>query len=1140
MEENDLSDMQDNSYMNEEWASRNEMAPLDASKLSDTVRVKLLKVRKGVAMNRLLLALKDNNPARVDNIINFEKFGKALMDSTMPIKAAIESGNFELATQLHSAGFKASEILILESIERKDENIVTNMLSHGFYSRQNVEITFWYLLKSNFLDLAEKLYLKEDTLQAYCTLEEISNPVRVENLIHSQELLEKVFDQALDLPSDTVACLVLQQNHSLISHSRVSKAFSNSCLNFLKILCTGDIFQDPEQISAKLSRSALWDTMEQRVGDNANGGNIIERVKVAGILQYYLSKNMYAEARRVLKWPMAKNSLKIFKILCNCDSEDLIKEFLDNSKFVVHLAEFCIALESKRYEVCRSMLGLMSGRLDISSRELQEQLLAMLENGETSLLAIDIICRISPQAWNYQLTKPLCLKLEVFAKKRLDLYSCEAPILFCVLVAEVMQRLSSKKQFEGRCLDLQDTFLDLAVCIQDSFNDDDSLKYLMTQRDSQKRPALKIIAEKKFYKLLENDQVGIIVTKMWVGTENYYGIDKASSIVNSFSAPFGSKESKEFMLGIDLEKPYVFQYHQWTQACTLRFFAFSLSVLFLLIIYQILIYTAVSKNEIQGITNGRAERGYLLVIYIWVFGIDCEQILKYLFARKTNRKFKMDTWVIVDLLVSVLIIVITIDLPNKYAGPGNYFSHADPFLLSALLHTVMIVLLTLKYLSLLLTSKSFGPFLSMVLLIFKQVITFFVIYFGFTLCTAAVFTLFFNSMPTYSRVDYSLQTLFMATIGPFTITNFNYTAFGPLMLAVYLLLAHILLLNLLVGIITNVFNGFQQQVESEYCSIIIKTYYKEHWDDSYGMMIFMPTPVTALSLVLSPWVLFSKNPEYWNNKISKFLHLVYAVPQFCVFLMWGMLYWLPLYFKGFIIYGKATTRVSEYKSIQIFQVEDNGEEKEVEKFFFTRSLAWTVVGVYKLSFAFFRDCYHFWKLALFSDGVQIEDNENNILDDNFIKNVQITIKSIKAEKVTVSELFNSWYFFDKLTNEDHSDERKLNAMNFFKQFANPKDKNSIDIAEMQKIITKRVGHQYDETYKQRLQYFNRLALTRAMISFHRKIGMGKALRQMKLENQEGSKAFDTEIEKLEGNISELKPKLASLAKQCRKYLRDSS
>lgn len=1136
--EEGIDDLIDNTFLSQSRASRNDMQPISSQTVPDEAKLKILKARKGVSLNHLLVALKDNDPDKVASIIAGSRHLSSMLTSTKPIKLAVGNNNFELAKELLEHGFSTSCHLINKSLELGEEFKADGIVRYGLYPSDCADLIFWNLLHKNLIATAQVLYLKEPSLQELCTYEELSNSIRINQIVNSEELLEKVFDQALDSRSDKIACLVVQKSFLMVTFDRVQKALENSCIDLLKILCSGNNTTPVEMITEKMTSSAFWQFLNKS-DDNEN--SLKSSLKISNILLYYLERQDFTNARKIITWPMVKKSLKIFKILMTVDSEDLAKEFIQTAEIRIEIESFSLALETEKFETCRAMLLLMPEELEISSFEIQTKLIAMLENGYTALLAIDILSRIRLRVWNYTLTRDLCAKLNLFAKKKPDLHTCTAPILHCVLVAQVMEKMKSKIQFAGRCTDTQETYLDLALSLQEACTEESSLQYFMTQTDTCNRSVLQIIAKNKFYSLLENDQVGIIITKMWIGSEKAFDIDKASSIVSSFNAPFGSEESVQFQYQIDLTKSYVFQFQQWKNACNLRYAAFSLSILFLLIIYQIMIYTAAGNNNIENIPRAAETQDYLIIIFVWVFGIDSEQVLRLIFAKKTKRKIKFDSILVTDLLISLLVIVIIIDLPELYIGPGKYFPNGDRYLTSALLHCAMILLLCIKYLSLLLVSKSFGQFLSMALLVFRQVLTFFVIYIGFTLCTAAVFTLLFHDMAIYSRVDYSLRTLFMATIGPFDITIFeSHPAFGPVMLAIYLLLAHILLLNLLVGIINNVFNGFQDRVESEYYSVIIKTYYKDHWDEKYGMMVFLPTPFTALALLLAPVLIFSKKPEFWNEKISKALYLVYALPQFAIFIFWSAVYFIPLYIKGFIIYGKTGTQVLEKKGIQIFELIENDEVKYVVKFSFLKSFAWTFIGVFWLLFAFFRDSFHFWKITLFSADVPEEEAIDPIIDDVFIKNIRKSIRSIKVPKVTPEELFNVWYFFDKVSNQNNTEDRLVDAIDFIRKFANPSDRNLIDLAYMKKIFTKQIGDIYDKEYKKRLQNFNFASLNKALITFERKTGMIKKLRQIKLDSQQDSVAFGVELEDLEQNIANLKSISRSMIKECKKFLRFES
>jgi len=54
-----------------------------------------------------------------------------------------------------------------------------------------------------------------------------------------------------------------------------------------------------------------------------------------------------------------------------------------------------------------------------------------------------MLITIPSRSWHQELTKELCSILTVFAKKREEILYCTNPVIFCVLVAEFMDRLSS-------------------------------------------------------------------------------------------------------------------------------------------------------------------------------------------------------------------------------------------------------------------------------------------------------------------------------------------------------------------------------------------------------------------------------------------------------------------------------------------------------------------------------------------------------------------------------------------------------------------------------------------------------------------------------------------------------------------------
>lgn len=74
--------------------------------------------------------------------------------------------------------------------------------------------------------------------------------------------------------------------------------------------------------------------------------------------------------------------------------------------------------------------------------EIQEEVLKLIDNGDTFLNAIEMLSYVNLRSWAFELTKDLCNMLNTFAKKRTELLVCHSPLLLCALTAELLMRLA--------------------------------------------------------------------------------------------------------------------------------------------------------------------------------------------------------------------------------------------------------------------------------------------------------------------------------------------------------------------------------------------------------------------------------------------------------------------------------------------------------------------------------------------------------------------------------------------------------------------------------------------------------------------------------------------------------------------------
>lgn len=1065
-------------------------------------------------------------------------FMNYIRSSEKPIKAALCKKDITLAQELRDHGFKVSPILIFDVIYKRDQETIENIIKFQFYSESNLQLTFWYLLYSGFLQAAHDLLDQEDCLMVYCPSTSFIDKYVVNAILHNNELMGTALDQAIKFALDDVACYIIRENSNLATLDRMKKGKERGCVNLMIIYWSGDLTSDAANISERKLNSAIWDELETNI-KQSELNEFLSSIKPFNLLKYYLDNSMLIQCQTLIKClAVRKDSVILKTILSDPQYSFLSYEYILNTRQVLTSENLCQALNQGNYAICSAILRRISGHLAINSTEIQQHLISLLDKGKTCLLAIEVISRISLKSWNFEITRELCVKLSSFIKKRREIVYCNAPVLFCVLVSELMLKFSKfSRHFKSKCFNVSVSYVSLVYNFQDFISDEESLSYYFTQTDSRKRSVLEIIAKNELYELLSKDNIGLIVTKLWFGSESYLGVHKASSIVTTALAPEGSDESLQFKTGVDKSKPYNFQLNQWTHICSNRFSAQGISILALIILYQIFLYSLVSKGSLVKSGQHLDEKNLFTIILIMIFGISCEQILIIIYRLINREKIRISMWQVNDWLIGLYIIFISAEVPYKLLR-DDLITFESANMASGVIYSIMLFMLCMKFVHITMTSEAFGPFLSMALMIFKEILPFFVVYSGFILCMSSVFTLLFKSTTGYERVDLSLRTLYMATIGPFTINSFadNKMAFGAAVLALFLLLAHVLMLNLLVGIVSNVFNRFQNQVESQYRAVLIETYYKNLWSDYCGMLIFLPTPLNAVSLLLCP-IIFGKNRLKWNKRITKVLHLFYAVPYFCLFLIVSCLA-LPLaYLRGFIIYGKTGVEIQVIEKVNIFDIPSEEEPQTVIRFSYKKCFLWTFIGIPWLLYALLRDSFHFWTLTyLDSSSTKIEDQISTI-DENFIINFYKTIKVLKADTVTCEEFLNTFKEFDKILEPNTSFERNEEIVSTIKKFSSPWNNGKIELFRITEMFPKKLGSIYDEEYLNMFKFANLSWIYKGLASFQSK--NSKMFNSREKSGRDCKFEFEEEMEKVEKLVQEQKNKIKMIIKECQVISRNN-
>lgn len=1065
-----------------------------------------------------------------------------------PLKA-VEKGHFEYARDLMRHTYQISNRVVYEALKSNNITLARWAVEGGYYGDETLELDLWYLISLGILDAAEMLIFKEERLKRLCRGYSVDTIENARKLMNYEFLMIAACKNALEVGYDEIACKILCANPSMISSDMIDMAIQSGCIDFLKRLWTGETRIEPiEAVNKRRSRSEMWDKLASEAQNDANALKLIEnKLKLTYILDNLLLNSKSSSAEKLLKWPEAMDQSSCMEILIKHKQEDLAISIIESYSSHITVDDMNLAFKEGLFNLCVALLSLDEINLALHCPKIQEQLIKLLEKGETCRQAMEMLNQISTKHWHLELTNELCSVLATFAKKRYEIVICSAPLLFCVLTAEFLNRISEASlQHQNSCTETAEVYIYLAKAIQDAIKEEHALKYFLEHQDATGRTVLTILSENEFYTLLENDEIGTIVTKMWIGSKRNYGLVGASSLYKSFYSPAGSQESMQFSKSIDLRKPYMFHYEQWTESCSLRFMAQGLSTIVLVVLYQLVFYFAIHSDSMYDATDNYESMILLRISQAWIFSIAIEQVVHIIYAVKTGRDYEFDNWRVLDLIMLAVTIVIMSN-PQEEMGDGKDWDDADPELFNTALHSIIMVIIWVRFLSVLITNRRFGPLLKMIYLMAGEVISFFAIFICLGICSAAVFTALFNDAGDYF-VNFSttVRTLYSAALANYDLTVFTKNiALGGVIYGAYLLIANIMFLNLLIAILSNVYSELNSRVDAEHRSMVITYYNRWFWDDRYGILILLPPPLTFLSLLLSPIFLFMKDTRSLNNFLCKVFYIFYAIPQYLIYLVVNILYFPLMYFKGFVIFGKTGIRKVKRNEQQIFEIKPDDDiynnqsslthEVKIETTGFNiwRSLLWTFIGIPWLLWALLRDNFHFWMIMYRNIEHTLEETEKpkaqQLVTEEFMKDVQIVLEGILANEISVQQIVDIWSMFDQIhsSDEDSADfqARKNLATEYFTQFANSPNDPVIDVERMRRLLPKS-ERKYDEEYLIKAQHICVPWLLKAAKRYQQTVGSVSigGISIPKQLSQASYSITSEQIDTLERSIHELESK----------------
>ena len=296
----------------------------------------------------------------------------------------------------------------------------------------------------------------------------------------------------------------------------------------------------------------------------------------------------------------------------------------------------------------------------------------LIENLRFGQYLFDIICLLGLmplREFTIEMCEKICLNLNSYNTNEESIISCSSPLLSIALSAELLNKLSNiSNKIKYNAESVSKSLLFLGYNIQTSIANEDTLNYyLRVQTDLSGRSALEIYAENKFYNMLEDQNVGLIIGKLWYGAEHEHKVTSFLRITRILIANSG--ELYEHLIKKDYfpnNSRYSFQFCQYVNNCSERNYYESISTMIITLLYQSVVYLYVTYTK-EDVTHPKTHFYYPVQIFtnmLMLLSI-INDILCQIFFRLTGRRVKFEIMhMLIDCCLFFFLIFNFFDVPQ--------------------------------------------------------------------------------------------------------------------------------------------------------------------------------------------------------------------------------------------------------------------------------------------------------------------------------------------------------------------------------------------------------------------------------------------------------------------------------------------
>ena len=884
----------------------------------------------------------------------------------------------------------------------KAKSIFENLVKYKLYPKEEkkIKILAWFFAFFDFPDIflllifqkENKLFFQNE-IQCY---DNFRAPLSIHTYAKSTTLFKEIITYCLQCKLEYLACIFCQLNSTKDISGLPIIAAETGNMDFLKFLWESEDRKIPEgkKQNDGVVRFSFGNPsfINHKLVDlnkilNSNIGDFYPKFSINSVIKTICKhscenktkpKEINVNLSKIIYWKNIEKDPTFIDSLFqyNCFEQIGTLIYLWPEEFFMKEEYFKAVIQKKETELILYFLRNRSLNNVLNDYSLQEFIVnEYTVYGDKLYYAAEMFIYIYKDQWSRELTRPLCKNIMKNIKTK-DILNCHSPILTCLLLCEFLEKIRELSIVTMKnCEKVISALKEYCKNIQEANPTESYISYLMKQKDTLNRSAFQITSEYQYYSLLETPEIGTVVRKMWEGKISYNNLYAASAL-HRYLFDHDKKVTDPFYAFdmLDRSKVYFFQLDVWVDSCLLRFFPVGIDTVAMVAIYNIYIYILNLEGRLM---NNYAELSprlsHLLNAYlILITSLIIDYLTKIIFIAKARREFKLEVWSVIDFLLFIfawLTLLDTKKIANYYCtysldqNVRNYlwslhlpfikefgteyetYSSSIAFLIRVIILSINDLLVWIRVCGILLVFKEMGPVIRMIISMALYLVKYIVVIVIFLAWCATVFTVIFNRYSLqFVSISTSVLTLFGSFLNNFDVTDFDDTmkTFGSVLFMGYSCIAGVLLVNLLIAVLSNIYEEMSKVVDASHRSTLIQYSQKSKWDNQCGYLMFLTSPLTNINII----TLLIEHFFCWGKDKKKF--------NIFVTRLYYLLFYFPIIVGLFMIYSAVLIPFCMIKGL-IMMIQYENSLKILRIFKVINSFRWMIQGIFYLLYIYVRD-----------------------------------------------------------------------------------------------------------------------------------------------------------------------------------------